>query len=788
MARSETRVAVDGRELSISNVDKVLFPETGFTKGQLIDYYVRAAPVILPHLADRPLTMKRFPDGVEKPYFYGKHVPSHAPEWVRAITVPAADGGEGVQYPVIDDLPALVWAANLGAIELHVPLWRVGRRRTLPAPPDLIVFDLDPGDGASIVECATVAGWVRAELSAHGLEGAAKTSGSKGLQVYAALAPRVTWDKSRALAHDIAASLESAHPDQVVSNMRKSLRTGKVLIDWSQNHPAKTTVAVYSVRGLAEPTVSTPVTWDEVDACASGKDPSVLRFITADVLDRVEAHGDLFGGLAAGPAAKAPKGQPVGADDALATYRAKRDPARTPEPMGGGQEGSAQGAPRFVIQEHHARALHWDFRLEHDGVFVSWALPKGIPMDPAVNHLAVHTEDHPLSYGGFEGEIPAGEYGGGDVRIWDHGTFELEKWRPKEVMIVLRGARVSGRYVLFPTDAKNWMIHRMDPVPEGYRPLPAQVRPMLATLGTLPRDDAGWAYEIKWDGVRALTFVDGGRIRLQSRNDKDLTPSFPECRALGELLGARPCVLDAEIVVMGEDGLPDFGRLQRRLHITSTTAIRKLQAELPATLVIFDVLYLDGRDLRDLPYDDRRAILEGLELAGSSFTTTASFRDVKGADVLRGTKDSGLEGIIAKRRTSRYAEGRRSDEWIKIKNVRTQEVVIGGWTEGTGNLSDSLGALLLGIPDGKGLRYVGKVGTGFSATARAELLDLLGRSAATKDPFVPALASNPSQHFVRPRHVGEVQFGEWTSARQLRHPTWRGLRADKKPKDVHEEE
>jgi bifunctional non-homologous end joining protein LigD len=297
MAPGDTRVSLEGRELSISNLDKILFPAAGFAKGQLIDYYLRVGPVMLPHIADRPLTMKRYPDGVEQHFFFEKHVPSHAPAWVRTATVPASDGGEGVEYPVIGDLPTLVWAANLGAIELHVPLWRVGRRRQLPAPPDLIVFDLDPGEGTTVVECCRVAELVRDVLGAKGLESHAKTSGSKGLQVYAKTRARTTWEKSRTEAHDIAESLERAHPKEVVSNMRKSLRQGKVLIDWSQNHPAKTTVAAYSVRGRAEPTVSTPVTWDEVHECAEEGDPDTLVFTTFDVLARVEEMGDLFESL-----------------------------------------------------------------------------------------------------------------------------------------------------------------------------------------------------------------------------------------------------------------------------------------------------------------------------------------------------------------------------------------------------------------------------------------------------------------------------------------------------------
>jgi bifunctional non-homologous end joining protein LigD len=293
-----TRTVVEGRELTISNLDKVLYPETGFTKGELIDYYVRVAPVMLPHLGDRPLTMKRLPNGVEGSSFFEKHLPSHAPEWVHHVAVPTAEGGDTVEYGVVCDLPTLVWAANLATIEFHVPLWRVGRRRALPAPPDHMVFDLDPGEGATIVECCLVAGHIAEELDGQGLAGVAKTSGSKGLQVYVPLPKRTTWDRSRQQAHRMATELERSHPDLVVSNMRKSLRGGKVLIDWSQNHPAKTTVAVYSLRARPTPTVSTPVTWDEVHRCAEAGDPELLRFTAGAVLDRVHRSGDLFAALA----------------------------------------------------------------------------------------------------------------------------------------------------------------------------------------------------------------------------------------------------------------------------------------------------------------------------------------------------------------------------------------------------------------------------------------------------------------------------------------------------------
>jgi bifunctional non-homologous end joining protein LigD len=472
----------------------------------------------------------------------------------------------------------------------------------------------------------------------------------------------------------------------------------------------------------------------------------------------------------------------------LSRYRAKRDPQRTPEPMT--SSAVVQGAdPIFVIQEHHARALHWDFRLERDGVLASWALPKGLPVDPKVNHLAVHVEDHPFDYKDFEGVIPKGEYGAGLVRIWDRGTYETEKWRPNEVMVVLHGERTDGRYVLFPTgtpEAKDWMIHLMDEAPPDFTPFPKLIEPMLATAGTLPKKDDGWAYELKWDGVRAIVYVDGGRVRARSRNDKDLLTSFPELRELGAFLGSTSAVLDGEIVALDENGRPDFGRLQHRLHVVSPSAAAKRARESPVSFLAFDVLYLVGRSTIELSYDERRSLLDALGLAGGTFAAPPSFVDVPGAEVLAISVEQGLEGVVAKRRDSTYSPGQRTSQWIKVKNVRTQEVVIGGWTEGKGELAGTLGALLLGIPEGDGLVYAGKVGTGFSDQARAELLvDLRGLSQESS-PFTRALSRPEAAlaNYVRPELVGEVRYAEWTHEGHLRHPSWRGLRADKEPGEV----
>jgi bifunctional non-homologous end joining protein LigD len=293
-ADKKVTVEVDGRTLSLSNLEKVLYPEVGFTKGEVLDYYTRIAPVLLPHLADRALTFKRYPDGVDAQFFFAKNAPNGTPPWVRTVEL-ASPGStknrETIHYPVADDLPTLVWAANLAALELHVPMWRVdvdGR----PLNPDLMVFDLDPGAPATIVECCEVACHLRALLEADGLAGYPKTSGSKGLQLYVPLDASAGWQDVHAYAKRAAQRLEKEQPQLVVWNMKKELRKSKVLVDWSQNNAAKTTVAVYSLRARSEPTVSTPVTWDEVEACRS---PDDLRFTSTEALARVDKKGDLFG-------------------------------------------------------------------------------------------------------------------------------------------------------------------------------------------------------------------------------------------------------------------------------------------------------------------------------------------------------------------------------------------------------------------------------------------------------------------------------------------------------------
>jgi bifunctional non-homologous end joining protein LigD len=359
------------------------------------------------------------------------------------------------------------------------------------------------------------------------------------------------------------------------------------------------------------------------------------------------------------------------------------------------------------------------------------------------------------------------------------------EWREDEVQVVLHGSRVEGRFTLFRTRGDQWMVHRMDgPSRPNWVPAPELVRPMLAVAGPLPpaRDDDRWAYEMKWDGVRAVVYVDGGRARVLSRSDREVGASYPEVARMAEALGSLHVVLDGELVAFHE-GRPDFGHLQQRMHVQRPS--RALVAAVPVTYLVFDVLWHEGRSLLDEPYAVRRTLLESLDLRGPSWDTPPVFLGA-GTEALAASRGAGLEGVVAKRVDARYEPGARSRCWLKVKHVRTQEVVVGGWRPGEGRRTGGIGSLLIGIPGPDGLEYVGHVGTGFTVAVLQDLADRLRPRVQRASPFHAELPSKDRRDavWVRPELVGEVEYGEWTRDGRMRHPVWRGLRPDKRPGDV----
>ncbi len=439
---------IEGRKLTVSNLSKVLYPESGFTKAQVLDYYIRVSPYLLPHFRDRPVTLKRFPDGVRGEAFYEKDEPRFAPEWIQTFPVPRRNGGPDIHYILINDVATLVWCANVASLELHPFLHRAPEIQQ----PTAIVFDLDPGEGMHLEQCAHVAFLVRAALRERSLDCFAKVSGSKGIQIYVPLNSGETYETTQPFAHSLAQTLAGQHPDLIVSEMAKAQRRGKIFIDWSQNSDFKTTAGVYSLRAkVGTPFVSLPVTWEELE-----KNAAALRWQPEAALERLRQVGDLFEPVLrlrqslTGKRARTKKTAPIAAK--------KSAPSAPAKPS---KQGSRK---RFVIQKHAASHLHFDFRLEMHGALKSWAVPKGLPVTPEEKRLAMATEDHPLAYLEFEGVIPKGQYGGGTVMVWDIGTYELIEgnYYKGAMRFYLDGKKLKGEWEIRRDKENKWSLRKCD--------------------------------------------------------------------------------------------------------------------------------------------------------------------------------------------------------------------------------------------------------------------------------------------------------------------------------------
>ena len=411
--------------------------------------------------------------------------------------------------------------------------------------------------------------------------------------------------------------------------------------------------------------------------------------------------------------------------DKLSEYERKRDRKRTPEPFGTKRP---KKAPIFVVQRHDARRLHYDFRLERGGVLVSWAVPKGVPLEPGQQHLAVHVEDHPLSYATFAGEIPKGNYGAGTVEIWDHGTYELVEEKPDGGLTVrLHGERLEGTWTLVPAHlsgaGKNWLLLRKR---DDNAAAPAgrseRYDPMLATLvDKLPTGD-GWLFEPKWDGYRALAYVRGGEVTLRSRRGNDLTERFAAvAKALPNALRTPDAVVDGEVCALDAAGRPSFSAMQQGKPGTQHV------------YEVFDVLEIDGESLTRLPLSDRRERLEQLVIPSGVVQVSGVFDD--GEALYEAAKEQQLEGVMAKKAASRYQEGKRGGDWLKIKTHGRQEFVICGWTKGQGRRSGTFGSLVLGVRNGEEYAWVGNVGTGFNDRTIDEIREKLRPLARDTSPF-----------------------------------------------------
>jgi bifunctional non-homologous end joining protein LigD len=475
-------------------------------------------------------------------------------------------------------------------------------------------------------------------------------------------------------------------------------------------------------------------------------------------------------------------------------YERKRRFETTPEPpppavSGDVDPATAPPGELFVIQQHHATRLHHDFRLEmlngSTPVLVSWAIPKGLPRTKGQRALAIRTEDHPIEYATFSGSIAEGNYGAGEVRIFDEGTYEIVDRDDTKLTVRLEGNRQRGVYHLVRTKSRGskgeWLaILSVDERPPPDEPPPPE--PMLATLAAQPFDDPEWAFEPKWDGIRAIASCDTA-TRLITRNGRDVTNGYPELQRIHDQLVALDAMLDGEIVAFA-DGIPSFQRLQQRMHVRDERQLAGLSKRIPVAYIAFDLLYLDGRDLTSRPYHERRSLLEET-LVTSDVLQLSPRIEASGVALFEASANQGLEGVVAKKLTSRYEPGARSRSWLKVKVTFDADVVVVGWTEGEGNRAGTLGSLVAAVYDGGALRYVGNVGTGFDRASLAETHAALAGLGAAPPPFDESvLRARPDlrrAHWVPPVLVAKVEYRQVTAAGMLRAPSFQGLRDDKRP-------
>lgn len=463
----------------------------------------------------------------------------------------------------------------------------------------------------------------------------------------------------------------------------------------------------------------------------------------------------------------------------LQEYRRKRDPKKTPEPFGSKKRGKQ---PIFVVQRHDARRLHYDFRLERDGALASWAVPKGIPLEPGTRALAVHVEDHPMEYATFEGEIPKGQYGAGTVEVWDTGTYELvEEKKDGGLTVRLHGKRLEGTWTLVPAhlDGKeqNWLLLRKRDE-DGAAP-PRKKRLYSAMLATLVKDvphGDEWVYEVKWDGYRAISYVAGSEVDMRSRRGNDFNEKFERVvKEIPKAMKTPDCVIDGEVCALDENGRASFSEMQT------------LKPTTPLVYYVFDLLEVEGKPIVDLPIEERRARLEELVDRRNRTVRVSEFFD-DGDGLYAAAKEQKLEGIVAKRLGSRYAVGKRTRDWLKVKAKGDQELVIAGYTKGQGRRSASFGSLVMGYWQGKELHYAGNVGTGFDDKEIRKLLKLLKPLEQDDSPFreVPKMPKvrKGDVVWVEPKLVAQVEFVEWTHDGHLRAPVYKGLREDKSAEEV----
>jgi bifunctional non-homologous end joining protein LigD len=812
MASRTSQIAQVGkRQLELSNLTKLLFPDDQIVKAQLIEYYLKIAPTILAHVKGRPLSLVRFPDGISGESFFQKNRPGWAPAWIEHVTL----GEEKKDYVIATEEASLVWLANLACIELH----QMHSRAPHFDRPDYIAFDFDPPENLKFPQVAELALEFKKHLEGFGYHPFVKTTGRKGLHVLAPIEPKWEFHKAFEAAKAVAQPFVDSHPSSLTLQIKKEHRKGKVLLDIYRNRQSQTIVAAYSVRGLPGAPVSTPLHWEELETIESPK-----VFDLRNVPQRVMQDGDPWEAISAYAApihterkksksstlirhvpdetrpltpalspgggegvrrAREQRARTYKTPEQLDDYSRKRSFDKTPEPPAppsshtlapsdGERDGVRGEGSAFVVHRHHASRLHYDLRLEQNGVLKSWAVPKGLPPRPGIMRLAVNVEDHPLEYIKFEGAIPKGEYGGGMMWKFAQGRYQITKEKKSGFYFRLQSREVNAEYRTHHTKENQWLLERVDNPQTDW--LRDPIEPMLARAAAKPPDSEDYVYEVKWDGIRAMISLDEGEIRVHGRNRMDITKQFPELLNSEQSFRATAGLFDGEIVCLEADGRPNFRNVIHRMQQKTEGAIERAKAKYPAVCYVFDCLYLDGRAIVNEPLKRRREWLEDVIKKDSAYRVSGVVED--GAALFEAVKQMGLEGIMAKQGNGTYLPGKRTESWLKIKTRQTLECAIIGYTRGKGDRETSFGALHLAQANGDELKYLGKVGTGFDDHSMKAVFTELEKLTTIKRPVKEKPLDDARSIWIEPKLICEVQFASLTKDGMLREPVFVRLRPD----------
>lgn len=772
MAKKSQWAQVGKRKVELSNLEKVIFPEDGITKAEVIEYYLKIAPTLLHHVKGRALTLIRFPDGIHGESFYQKNRPEWAPDWIEFVKLGKE---EKKDYIIATEPASLVWLANLASLELH----QLHSRKPYFDHPDYMVFDLDPPEGYDFTKVVSLALDLKEHIENFGYTAFAKTTGGKGIHICCPIEPRWDFHQVFEAAQLIAQPFVERTSKETTLHIKKDARKGRVLIDIFRIRSGQSIVSPYSLRGRIGAPVSMPLTWDEI-----AKLKSPLDYTIGNAVDKVVNDGDAWEGIDAyavelhtdrkvqiSKAKKLPKSDKRKTPEQLEDYSKKRDFKKTPEPHARVLEGSGTS---FVIHRHHATNLHYDLRLEQDGVLKSWAVPRGMPPHPGVKRLAVQTEDHPMQYLTFDGVIPKGQYGAGEMWIYAIGKYQITKEKKDGFYFRLSSKEVSGEYRIHKIKPKEWLLERVDTPQVNY--LHDAIEPMLS--GSASKTPVGdqYVYEMKWDGIRALISLEDGQVKIRSRNQNDITTKFPELLQADKAFRATCGLFDAEIVCLDKTGKPDFKKVIHRLMSSGETTIQNLSKSSPVYCYIFDCLYLDGRSLINEPLIKRKEWLKDAIKSDTPYRISEMVED--GVGLFEAAKLHEVEGIMAKVNDGKYLPGKRSDLWLKVKVRNTTDCVIIGYNPGNGDRKNTFGGLHIAERVGNDLLYRGKVGTGFDDATIKEISKQIKALKETKKPIANKVMDEKTSKWIDPKLVVEISYAKITADKMFREPVFVRLRPD----------